>query len=110
MMRTLARTSAFIYAGLFTAFALLSGADSAEGVNGLFLNLPNVLPWLLVWGALLAAWKNPGAGGALFLVLAGAFTLFFHTYQGLFSFLLISMPLILIGILFLADLRREWSR
>ena len=110
MMRKLARTSAFIYAGLFTAFGLLSGADSAKGVNGFFSNLPNVLPWLLVWGAVFTAWKNPGCGGIVFLVLASASIIFFHTYQGLFPFLLISMPLILISTLFLTDSRRESSR
>jgi len=109
MLRNITRISAFAYAGLFTVFALLSGAEGSEG--GYFVsNMPNALPWLLVWGAVLTAWKKPRAGGIVFLALAAASIIFFHTYQGVFPFLLISMPLILIGILFLADLRREWSR
>jgi hypothetical protein len=93
--------SAFTYAGLFTAFALFSGVENAEGGKGFWSNLPNVLPWLPVWCAVFIAWKKPGIGGLLFLFLAAASVSFFHTYQGLIPFSLISLPLIIIGIVFL---------
>ncbi|MFC1657132.1 hypothetical protein ACFL2P_00985 [Candidatus Moduliflexota bacterium] len=109
MLKNISRISALAYAGLFTVLALLSGAEDSE--RGYFVsNMPNVLPWLLVWGAVLTAWKKPRAGGIVFLALAAASIIFFHTYQGVFPFLLISMPLILISILFLLDSRRELLR
>ena len=107
MTKKVAMTFAFIYAGISTFFALLSGSRSIEGGKGLLANLPNVLPWLLVWGALLATWKNPAAGAVLFLGLAAAATMFFHTYQELLSFLMISVPLIIIAGLFFLDSQRE---
>jgi len=70
-------------------------------------NLPNVIPWLLVWSALLVAWKYPGLGGVLFMSLAAASVIFFHTLQGLFPFLMISMPLIVIAGLFSIDSQKE---
>ena len=110
MTRTIAAIMAFIYAGLFTAFALMSGAGNTEGGGSLLSNMPNLLPWLTVWAVLLAAWKNSTAGAVLFLGLAAAFTMFFHTYRGIFPFLLISAPLIIISALFLIVSRQERMR
>jgi len=109
MIRAIARISAFTYAGLFTLFALLSGAENAERGGDFLSNLPNVFPWLLVWGAVFVAWKNSRTGGVLFLVLATASMFFFHTYQELIPFSLISLPLIIIGILFLTESRQKRS-
>ena len=106
MLRNITRISALAYAGILTVIALLSGAEGGNFVS----NMPNVLPWLLVWGAVLTAWKKPRAGGIVLLALAAASIMFFHTYQRVFPFLLISMPLILISILFLLDSRRELLR
>lgn len=89
---------------------MLSGPHGAGARGGLVPNLPNVLPWLLVWAALLAAWKNPAAGAVLFLAVAAAFTMFFHTYRGLLPFLMISVPLIVISCLFHGDSRRMKKR
>lgn len=110
MMRAAARILAVIYAGFLTAFALLSGAHGMGGGRDFILNLPNALPWLLVWGALLVAWKSPAAGAVLFLAVAAALTIFFHTYRGLFPFLMISVPLIVISCLFHGDSRRMKKR
>jgi hypothetical protein len=110
MTRFAAGIVAVIYAGLFTAFALMSGSGDAEGGGSLLSNLPNLLPWLPVWAILLAAWKNSAAGAVLFLFLAAASTMFFHTYRGIFPFLLISAPLIIISALFLIVSRQERMR
>jgi len=101
MIITTAKILAILYAGLFTVFAVLSGAENIDGVKGLLLNLPNVAPWLLVWVALFVAWKSPRLGGILFLLLAVASMLFFNSYKEIILFSVISLPLIVIGILFL---------
>jgi len=101
MTKTIAKILALLYAGFFTLFALFSGADPALGMKGVLLNFPNVIPWLLVWVALFITWKNSKIGGWLFLALALASMFFFHSYQGIIPFLLISFPLIIMGGLFL---------
>ena len=107
MTKTIAKILALLYAGFFTLFALFSGADPALGMKGVLLNLPNLLPWLLVWIALFIAWKNSKIGSFLFFALALASMFFFHSYQGIIPFLLVSFPLIVIGSLFLVDYNKK---
>jgi len=52
--------------------------------------------------ALAVSWKKPIAGGVLFVILSVVFTLYFRTYKSLPSFLAISIPLAVIGLLFIA--------
>jgi len=76
-------------------FALMSGAES----SGFFKNIPNALPWLvlLVFVGLSFRWEI--IGGVL-VVLFGIFTvLFFGTLKVISVFLLISFPLILLGLI-----------
>ncbi|MFC1666554.1 hypothetical protein ACFL0P_01590 [Candidatus Omnitrophota bacterium] len=101
MTTTISKILVLLYAGLFTVFAMLSGAENANGIKRVLLNLPNIAPWLLVWVAVFIAWKKPKVGGILFLALAIVSMFFFHTYQGLVQFSIISLPLVVIGILFL---------
>lgn len=100
-MQKTAKILTIFYASIFTIFALLSGAESADGIRGFLLNIPNVIPWLLVWVVVFIAWKNPRVGGWLFLLLTATSVLFFNTYKEPFLFLLISFPLLVIGVLFL---------
>jgi len=97
----IAKFLSIFYAGLFTIFALISGTESTTGIKGILLNLPNVAPWLLCWVAIFIAWRKPKIGGVLFLILAGASTIFFQTYLELIPFLIISLPLVIIGGLFM---------
>jgi hypothetical protein len=57
--------------------------------------------------ALAFAWKKEEMGGYLFIFL-GLFSIcFFKTYQSLETFLIISLPMILIGILFILNKKHE---
>ena len=47
------------------------------------------------------AWKQPFHGGIVFLVLAGVFTVFFKLYKDPISFLIIGLPVVITGILFI---------
>lgn len=99
MTRKIARTIAIAYTGLLTIFALMSGAGS--GMNGMLANVPNATPWVLAWAAVIIAWRYPEVGGWLFLVLAAASVVFFDTFQSLGPLLVVTLPLAVIGGLFL---------
>jgi len=70
----------------------------------LFMHL---IPILLVVIALLIAWRRRGLGGLLFISLAVVSIFFFHTYQHVGSFSLITGPPLLIGLLFVLDWQRS---
>lgn len=88
---------------LFT-FALLSGADSAQGnLSGILANAPNALPWLIPFVLVYVTWRQQVLGGFLFLVF-GVTTIFFYgTYQSLTALLILSAPSILLGALLMAE-------
>lgn len=63
----------------------------------------HLIPSFLTIACLIVAWKRAAIGGALFLVLAIGFTLWFHTYRHLGNFAVVSLPLLIIGGLFILD-------
>ncbi len=101
MTTKIAKILTLIHTGLLTFLALFSGIENGSGIQGVIANLPNAAPWLLAWGGVFIAWKNTKIGGGLFLVLAIISIFFFHTYQEIIPFLIISLPLAVIGVLFL---------
>ena len=63
----------------------------------------HLMPTIILALIVIFTWKRPLAASIIFLVLGFGFTLIFRTYSNLLTFLLISLPLILIGILFLLE-------
>jgi hypothetical protein len=61
----------------------------------------HLIPALILLGCTVLAWRNPRAGGIAFLVLGVGFTWFFHTYEDIVPFLILSAPLLVAGVLFL---------
>jgi len=61
------------------------------------------IPTLIILFALFLSWKKPIYGGTAFIVIGAIFTLFFRTYQRWDIFILISAPILLIGILFILN-------
>jgi ABC-type sulfate transport system permease subunit len=61
------------------------------------------IPALLLVIALIFAWKKPVIGGILFVIIGAFFTVFYNTYQRWDTFVLISLPIFLIGLLFLSN-------
>ena len=104
ILRWTPRVLAICYIVFLSMFALdvfsEPSASLAATVTGLSLHL---LPSLILLVLTIIAWKKAAIGGALFMILALAFTLFFHTYESLPSLLTISVPPLLIGLLFVAD-------
>jgi len=97
-LRSTARTVLLFVSVFWFIFALSSGAEEyGGGLKGVLMNSPNALPWLLLFLLIYIAHKRELIGGSL-IVLIGFLTIFFFkTYQHLIVFILISLPLILLG-------------
>jgi hypothetical protein len=100
-----ARILAIVFILFISMFALdvfWEGYDFLYLVIALFMHL---LPSLVLLLALIFVWKRPGTGGCIFMVLGVLMTLFFNTYREATSFLLISLPVFVIGGLFFLSKR-----
>ena len=86
---------------LFAAFLAMFALDS-ECVVGFLMHL---IPSAVVLLCVAAGWCCPALGGVAMLLLGGAMTLFFHTYEDIVVFLIVSGPPFIIGLLFLAHWR-----
>ena len=90
---------------LFTSFIAIFALDSFSGnepfwqqLHGFILHL---IPAFSVALCLLIAWRYRLPGGVLFLIAGLVFTVYFQTYNTTTNFLLISLPLFLVGVLFM---------
>jgi len=95
-----------VLAIVFIVFLLLFGLDvfSESGpflkkLGGFFKH--SIPSWILLL-LLFISWKKPLIGGSLFILFSIAFTLYFRTYRDLSGFLLLTLPVVLVGILFIA--------
>lgn len=90
-------------------FALMSGAEAAEGtVSGIVANTPNALPWLIPIVLIYVTWKRQVLGGFLFLLFGIATIFLFSTYQSAGALVVISVPSILLGSLLMTQ--NWWDR
>ena len=89
---------------LFICFISLFALDVFGEFSGfeilvaLFMHL---VPSFILIILLIISWKYELVGGILFLVLGVVFTFWFDLYENLVSFLLIGLPVYVVGILFL---------
>ena len=63
--------------------------------------LMHLIPSIVLIVLLIVAWKWEKMGGILFILLAIIFTFWFNLYKDIISFLLIGLPVLVVGILFL---------
>ena len=93
--------------GLFSIlFFTLFSLDTFGRFSGselLLTLLIHSIPALMLIAMLILAWKRPLLGGALFMLGGIASLLFFHSYESVLGFLIISFPVLLSGILFLIE-------
>ena len=85
--------SAGILLGLFY---LIFALDS----NSVIEFLIHIIPGVLILGAVSLSWFCPRYAGLAFIVLGLVSIFFFHTYREVEMFLMLSVPLIVIGIFF----------
>jgi hypothetical protein len=98
LFRYIARTILLIISSFLFLFGLLSGSERyGGGIKGILINSPNALPWLLLFAFVYVAWRWELIGGIL-LSITGIFTIFFFD-ASLFVILIISLPLIVLGLL-----------
>lgn len=89
-----------ILAILYIIFITLFAFDES------LISLPwfvHIMPTILLTLILVLTWRKPLGAAITFLILGFGFTLIFKTYENWLQFLLISLPLILMGILFLLE-------
>ena len=96
------RVLTILYIAFISIFALdvFGEYGFPEVLVALFMHL---LPTIVLVIILLIAWKKELIGGIIFLLLGILFTIFFKTYEDPISFLIISMPVFLVGGLFLIN-------
>lgn len=90
---------------IFVSFLVLLSFDvfSMDGslldkIGGFFMhNIPTI--FLII--VLFYSWKKPRTGGIIFIIMSIIFTVYYGTYHRWDLFVLISLPLLLSGVLFL---------
>ncbi len=111
----ISRLSLIIYSLMITLFAF-DVFDSNDPllyqIGGFFMH---ILPSLLLLLILILTWKRPLPAGILFLLAGIVFTYIFHTYMNFVTFIIISLPLFLIGILYILShfvmiRMKEWNK
>ncbi|MFA5086637.1 MAG: hypothetical protein WC468_03590 [Candidatus Paceibacterota bacterium] len=86
-----------LFFSLFSLDVFSEGGTALEKAGGFLIhNIPTIILIL----ALVFAWRNEKKGGYLFIILGLLFAFYFHTYQRIDTFLMISFPAILAGALF----------
>lgn len=97
------RISIILYMLFLSIFALDvfgEGYGFPEVIIALFMHLIPVFVLLIIT---IIAWKKPHIGGIIFIIIAIVFTILFNTYRDFIGFILISVPPLVIGLLFLGD-------
>ncbi|MFC1615679.1 hypothetical protein ACFL21_00935 [Patescibacteria group bacterium] len=69
----------------------------------------HMLPSFALIAILILSWKKELIGGIAYLILGTFFTIFFHTYEELIGFLLISAPVFITGFLFILSHKKHKS-
>lgn len=100
-MKWLPRVLAIAYILFISIFALDAFSEEYTLLEMIVGFLVHLLPSFILVIITLIAWKKEFTGGILFIISGVGFTLFFNTYRELISFVLISIPLIVIGLLFI---------
>ena len=93
-----------LFLSLFATDVFLMEGPLFQKIAGFLIHL---IPSFCLLFFLLVAWRKPKEGGYLFLILSIIFTLRFQTYKNIYSFLLISLPLLIVGICFLIENRLD---
>ena len=100
-IKWISRTLAVVYVIFISLFALdvFSGQyNIGQTIMALIIHL---LPAFVVIAVSILAWRQESAGGMAFIILAILFTIYFRTYRRMDYFLIITVPLLIIGGLFL---------
>jgi uncharacterized membrane protein YwzB len=105
------RVLAIILIVFLSLFALDAFSGDASFIKKLGGFLRHLIPTFILVLTLLISRKKPLLGGSIFILLSIAFSFFFKTYRSVPTFLAITFPVALVGILFIAfDLAAKKKR
>ncbi len=102
-IKWLPRILAIALALFLSLFALDSFGEDLpllEQVTGFLIHLAPV--YMLVFATVIA-WRWPMVGGVLFLAVGVMSMFWFNTYRNIITFLMVSLPVFIIGVLLLVD-------
>lgn len=96
--RKIIHTTLFVLTALIFLFSLFSGAEPR--IQGLLINIPNTLPWLLLFLINIIAKYNEIIGGIILIALAIFLFDFFNivSRNGWVTFFIILFPILILGI------------
>ncbi len=89
-----------LFLAIFALDVFEPGKTFTYYATALFMHL---IPNFILAAILILAWKKETIGGILFILVALAFTMLFKTYKEGSSFFVVSVPVFIIGILFIID-------
>lgn len=103
MLHWTPRVLAVGFALFLALFALdVFGAFDTVGETAIALFM-HLIPTFILLAAAAIAWRWQLAGGLVFLALGVVSVFFFHTYEHIVTFLTVSVPAFIVGVLFLWD-------
>lgn len=97
----LARLLSIIFLVFITIFSLDVFSEGLLFPELLYATLWHLIPSFLIFFAILIAWNNEKWGGVAFVILSIASVILLRTYNDAFGIFLISLPPLVIGVLFL---------
>ena len=97
------RSIAILFAAFISVFAFDAFGEKHSSLAEMAGFLIHLVPALVVVVSLIIAWRFRLVGGLLFVIVGIASALFFKTYSSIGTFCMLSVPLFLIGAMFVAS-------
>jgi hypothetical protein len=94
-----------LFLSLFALDVFVDYSSIGEVALALTMHL---IPSFVILAATIVAWRWRIVGGVLFIMLGFFSIAYFHTYQNLISFMLLSVPPMIVGMLFLWEGMMSW--
>jgi len=95
------RVLAIVFIVLLLSLGLDVFSENAPFIKKMYGFFVHSVPSFVLILILVIFWKKPLIGGFLFILFSIAFTLHFHTYRSLPGLLFLTLPVVLIGLLFI---------
>jgi hypothetical protein len=111
-MRTIFRYAALVLGLTLSLFFFLMSLDSfphlleKRAVLGFIIHM---IPFLVTAISSIFAFRYPKPGFIIFLALSATFTIYFHTYQNIQNFTVITIPLLVVALLILSSFKKKGS-
>jgi len=109
VLKWLPRVLVILLAVFFALMSLDVFAEDYHWYEMIVALFMHNVPTLLILGALWVSWIRPGIGGWMFVLLAMLPIFLFNLEEMLFSLLVTTLPLLVIGVLFLCGTDRRKS-